>query len=166
MTRPTHVLIAASGGLAAGEIAGASQTGRVVILLAAVGANTLPDKDRHAARGVDRSWTHWLLAGVLLAVIEGALAKQISPGSEGWVRLGAITGYWLHLLADSMTPMGCPLFGPFLGPVRVLPFRIRFVSSRPPGGWRRCPYFAVPEPFAVALVLGLDVLFLLPALHV
>jgi len=164
MTRPTHILIAASGGLAAGELAHASPAGRCVVLVAALAANELPDKDRHAQRGVKRGPTHWLVVGFLVAAVAGLIVSATAPMVGTLAFAGFLTGYWLHLLADALTPEGCPLFGPFPGVVRLLPFRIRIVAGRPKRGWTGCPYVPVPEPIAVVAIGLADVVFLLPHL--
>jgi membrane-bound metal-dependent hydrolase YbcI (DUF457 family) len=129
-----------------------------VRLSGALVANAIPDKDRHAAKGEKRSGTHWLITGALLTWPVWLLAGQLAGD-------GFLVGYWLHLLADACTPEGCPLLGPVIPqPFRILPFRIRFVSGRPPAGWIGCPYIPVPEPFAVLIVLAVDLLVLRPAI--
>jgi membrane-bound metal-dependent hydrolase YbcI (DUF457 family) len=165
VTRPTHVLIAASGGAAAGLALNASSTGRVLMVAAALAANAIPDKDRHAARSGDRSGTHWLATGALIALVVWWIVGSVDPVAGRLAGAGFFTGYTLHLLADAMTPMGAPLFGPLSRrPVRLLPFRLRIVSGRPPAGWTRCPYIPIPEQFAMFAVLAVDLVFLLPAL--
>jgi membrane-bound metal-dependent hydrolase YbcI (DUF457 family) len=164
MTTRTHILIAASGGAAVAEVSHASGAAGVVLVAAALAANGVPDKDRHAQRDAKRSATHWLVTGFVFALLAGVLVEAGFPGWGSTFRAGFLTGYWLHLLADALTPEGCPLFGPLFGPVRLLPFRLRIVSGRPKKGWTGSPYVPIPEPFAAAVVVGLDVLFLLPHL--
>ncbi len=67
-----------------------------------------------------RGATHWLLTGAFVTAALTALAAALSPTLAPPIGLGVTLGYTTHLLADTCTPHGAPLLGPFSGQRRHL----------------------------------------------
>lgn len=163
MSGPAHraTTAALAVALAAAAHAAPEQAGAFVAVAAATAGGPLsPDCDLRLPLVSHRGLTHWLpfVALVAYAVYLGAAAAV--PKDATAIGLGVLAGWGLHVLEDSLTPDGVPLW-PLTGRWHLLPtvgrLRVRVVSGTPREGHR---YVAVNEWIVAAPLLAASLLLL------
>lgn len=102
MTRKTHIAL----GIAATLPIMANNNIPLIYIAGPIAASTAPDWDIYFTCIKHRTWTHSLITLSLVTIILSMIDPTLS--------MLCFIAYSLHLLADSFTKTGVPLFYPFI----------------------------------------------------
>lgn len=130
MTGPTHEVLGATAGVAAGVAFGLPLEGVAVLGFCAAASSRVPDLLEVGVLRHRRS-THCVFA--LVAFVALCAVGSMAGGVLVAANAGLVLGYAMHLVADMCTPHGVPLAWPVSDRcVHVLPraWRVRTGSFR------------------------------------